>query len=101
LPTRLARHGTAFTHRGKLVVRNAVYAEDFSPVDHECDCYVCKNYTRAYIRHLIKAGEILGLRLLSYHNIYFLIELIENIKSAIQNKQMETFYNNFMQQYQL
>ena len=101
LPTRLARHGTAFTHRGKIVVRNAVYAEDFSPVDHECDCYVCKNYTRAYIRHLIKAGEILGLRLLSYHNIYFLIKLMENIKSAIQNEQMETFYNHFMQQYKL
>lgn len=101
LPTRLARHGTAFTHRGKVVVRNAVYAEDFSPVDQECDCYVCRNYSRAYIRHLIKAGEILGLRLLSYHNIYFLVKLMENIKSAIKDGRTETFYSDFLQQYQV
>jgi queuine tRNA-ribosyltransferase len=99
LPTRLARHGTAFTHQGKIVVRNAVYAQDFYPLDEECDCYVCRNYTRAYLRHLIKAGEILGLRLLSYHNIYFLVKLMENIKSAIKNGQTEAFYNNFINQY--
>lgn len=101
LPTRLARHGTAYTHQGKIVVRNAVYAEDFNPVDDKCNCYVCQNYTRAYIRHLIKAGEILGLRLLSYHNIYFLVKLMENIKSAIKQGQLKTFYKNFMEQYQV
>lgn len=99
LPTRLARHGTAFTHQGKIVVRNAGYAHDFNPVDEECHCYVCSNYTRAYIRHLIKAGEILGLRLLSYHNIYFLKELMENIKSAIKNGEIVSFYKKFMLQY--
>ena len=60
LPTRIARHGTAMTSKGKLVVRNAAYERDFSPIDSECDCYTCKNYTRAYIRHLVKANEILG-----------------------------------------
>jgi queuine tRNA-ribosyltransferase len=72
LPTRLARHGTAYTHKGRITVRNAGYAEDFSPLDPECGCRVCQSYSRAYIRHLLKAGEILALRLLSYHNIYFL-----------------------------
>ncbi|HWQ76907.1 MAG TPA: tRNA guanosine(34) transglycosylase Tgt, partial [Syntrophomonas sp.] len=68
LPTRIARHGTAFSHRGKVVVRNAEYAEDFTAVDPECDCQVCRNYSRAYLRHLVKADEILAHILLSYHN---------------------------------
>mgnify|MGYP000877782371 CR=1 FL=1 len=99
LPTRLARHGTAYTHRGKITLRNAAYAEDFSPVDEECGCYVCRNYSRAYIRHLIKAGEILALRLLSYHNVYFLAKLMENIRSAIENRQFTEFYQNFLPLY--
>lgn len=99
LPTRLARHGTAYTHQGKITVRNAAYAEDFSPIDNKCDCYVCKNYTRAYLRHLIKAEEILAARLLSYHNIYFLVRLMENIRSAIRKGDFASFYHKFFQQY--
>lgn len=99
LPTRLARHGTAYTKRGKITVRNATYAEDFTPIDSECDCYVCKNYTRAYIRHLIKAEEILAPRLLSYHNIYFLAKLMENIRYAIKQGEFTKFYDNFYSNY--
>lgn len=100
LPTRLARHGTAYTSRGKLTVRNAVCARDFSPVDDECGCQVCQNYTRAYIRHLIKSGEILALRLLTYHNIYFLTRLMENIRRAIANDNLSSFANEFLRRYQ-
>ncbi len=75
LPTRIARNGTAMTWNGKVVVRNAIYERDWGPLDKECDCYTCKNYTRAYIRHLIKANEILGVRLLSIHNLRFLTKL--------------------------
>lgn len=84
LPTRIARHGTVFTKKGKLVVRNAVYARDFGPLDPTCDCYVCRNFSRAYIRHLISANEILGLRLTTYHNLYFLINLMQKIQKAIE-----------------
>ena len=72
LPTRLARHGTALTSKGKLVIRNQNFARDWNKLDDECDCYTCKNYTRAYLRHLIKTNEILGMRLLSLHNLRFL-----------------------------
>jgi len=84
LPTRIARHGTVFTKKGKLVVRNAAYARDFGPLDPTCDCYVCRNFSRAYIRHLISANEILGLRLTTYHNLYFLINLMQKIQKAIE-----------------
>lgn len=99
LPTRLARHGTVFTHQGKITVRNAGFAEDFNPIDPECDCYVCKNYSRAYIRHLIKAEEMLAHRLLSYHNIYFLVKLMENMRKAIAEERFGEFYDNFFRQY--
>ncbi len=71
LPTRIARNGTCMTSQGRLVVKNAKYAHDFRPIDEKCDCYTCKNYTRAYIRHLIKCDETFGIRLTSYHNLYF------------------------------
>ncbi len=99
LPTRLARHGTAYTAEGKITVRNASYAEDFSPIDNSCDCYVCRNYSRAYLRHLIKAEEILAHRLLSYHNVYFLVKLMENIRSAINLGVFSTFYHDFLNTY--
>lgn len=83
LPTRNARTGTAFTSTGRLVIRNSDYKEDFSPLDPECSCYTCKNYSRSYIRHLLNAEEILGLRLVSYHNVYFFIKLLEDIRKAI------------------
>ena len=99
LPTRLARHGTAFTRGGKLVVRNAVWARDFSPVDPTCECYVCQNYSRAYIRHLIKAEEILAHRLLSFHNVYFLLKLMRDIRDAINHDDFKNFYAKFYKNY--
>lgn len=99
LPTRLARHGTAYMKTGKIVVRNASCAEDFSPIDPECDCYVCRNYTRAYLRHLIKCNEILGLRLLSYHNVYYLVELMRGIRKALANNSFNEFRTAFWEQY--
>jgi len=99
LPTRLARHGTAFTRYGKIVVRNATYAADFSPLDRDCDCYVCRNYSRAYIRHLIKAEEILAPRLITFHNVNFLIKLMEDMREAIRVGEFTTFYRSFYQEY--
>ena len=95
LATRVARNGTVFTHDGRLVVRNARYAEDFSPLDADCDCYACKNYTRAYIRHLFKAGEILALRLNSIHNIYFLTKMMSEMRQAIENDALLDWANEF------
>lgn len=99
LPTRIARNGTAMTSHGKLVVRNATYAHDFTPLDDECDCYACKNYTRAYIRHLIKCNEILGARLLSIHNIKFLTNLMERVRIEIENDNLINFAHDFYKKY--
>ncbi len=99
LPTRLARNGTAMTSHGKLVVRNATYEHDYSPVDDECDCYCCKNYTRAYIRHLIKCNEILGARLLSIHNIKFLTNLMDKVRIEIENDNLANFAQEFYKKY--
>lgn len=99
LPTRVARNGTAFTRRGKLVVRNAQYAQDFRPLDPECDCYTCRHYTRAYLRHLLKAGEILGLRLLTVHNLRFTIRLMEEIRQAIREGTFEDSRDRFFSGY--
>ena len=95
LPTRLGRNGAVLTGRGRITVRNAQYARDFSPLDPECKCYVCQNYTRAYIRHLIKANEILGLRLTTWHNVYFLLNLMKRIREAISNNELLDFRNEF------
>ncbi|MFR8104585.1 MAG: tRNA guanosine(34) transglycosylase Tgt [Clostridia bacterium] len=99
LPTRIARNGTAMTWNGKVVVRNATYEKDWGPLDEECDCYTCRNYTRAYIRHLIKAGEILGVRLLSIHNLYFLSKLMEKVRKAIEEDRLLDFRNEFYDKY--
>lgn len=99
LPTRIARNGTAMTWNGKVVIRNATYEKDFTPLDPECDCYTCKNYTRAYIRHLVKANEILGVRLLSIHNLRFLTRLMENIRTAIENDCLGDFRTEFYKKY--
>jgi len=95
LPTRIGRNGTVMTKKGRIIVRDAKYAKDFSPLDPDCDCYTCKNFTRAYIRHLLKANEILGMRLTTYHNIKFLIDLMKNIRQAIINDKLEDFRNEF------
>ena len=99
LPTRIARNGTAMTWNGKVVVRNATYERDWGPLDPECDCYTCKNYTRAYIRHLIKANEILGVRLLSIHNLRFLTKLMERVRIEIENDNLGNFKNEFYKKY--
>ena len=99
LPTRIARHGTAMTSHGKVVVRNAAYEKDFTPLDPECDCYTCRNYTRAYIRHLINTKEILGVRLLSIHNVNFLTKLMDRVKIEIENDNLGNFRDEFYQKY--
>ena len=99
LPTRIARNGTAMTWNGKVVVRNATYERDFTPLDPECDCYTCKNYTRAYIRHLVKANEILAVRLLSIHNLRFLTKLMERVRIEIEHDNLLNFKNEFYSKY--
>ena len=99
LATRVARNGTALTSKGKIVVRNAKYKEDFSPLDEECDCYCCKNYTKAYLRHLINAGEMLSSMLLSLHNITFLNRLMRGLRRAILDGTLQEFREAFYAKY--
>jgi queuine tRNA-ribosyltransferase len=99
LPTRIARNGTAMTSQGRVVVRNAKYARDFTALDPECDCYTCRNYTKAYLRHLIKADETFGLRLITYHNLYFLLELMKQVRQAILEDRLLDFRDAFMMKY--
>ena len=99
LPTRIARNGTAMTSHGKVVVRNATYEHDYGALDPEGDCYTCKNYSRAYIRHLVKCNEILGIRLLSIHNIHFLTNLMERVRIEIENDTLYDFVQEFYRKY--
>ena len=99
LQTRIARNGTAMTSKGKVVVRNATYERDFTPLDENCDCYTCKNYTKAYIRHLIKCNEILGARLLTIHNLRFSVKLMEDVRKAIEEDRLMDFRNEFYKAY--
>ena len=99
LPTRIARNGTLMTSKGRLVVRNAKFKNDFRPLDENCDCYACQNYSRAYIHHLIKTEEIFGLRLTSYHNLYFLVNLMEDVRQAIREDRLGDFREEFFEQY--
>ncbi len=99
LPTRIARNGTAMTSQGKLVVRNATSERDFTPLDPECDCYACTHFTRAYIRHLIKANEILASVLVSIHNLRFLIKLMENVREAILKDRLPEYKDDFFAKY--
>jgi len=99
LPTRLARHGNAFTRNGKINIKNSKYKEDFTPLEYNCDCYTCKNYTKAYIRHLIVCDEMLGGRLLSIHNIRFLTKLTEELREAIKNNNILEYRDKFIKQY--
>lgn len=101
LPTRIARHGALMTSEGRVNIRDKKYERDFSPLDKECDCYTCKNYTRAYLRHLYKCEEGLGKRLLSIHNIRFLINLTKEIRKAIQEDRFLDFKNEFFEKYGL
>lgn len=99
LPTRIARNGRVMTRVGYVTVRNSSYATDFRPLDPDCNCYVCGHYTRAYIRHLLKADEILGLRLTTYHNLYFLNNFMSELRSAILGKRLSIFYHRFWEQF--
>lgn len=98
-PTRLARHGHAFTREGKINMKNAKYKEDFTPVDNSCDCECCKNYTKAYIRHLLTVDETLGQRLLSIHNLRFLIKIMEEIRISIKEDQFLEYKEKFIEKY--
>ena len=100
-PTRLARHGHAFTKYGKINMKNAKYKEDFTPVDTGCDCECCQHYTKAYIRHLITADETLGQRLLSIHNLRFLIRIMENIRESIKEDRFLEYKKEFMDNYNM
>ena len=99
LPTRIARHGNAFTRHGKINIKNAKYKEDFTPIEENCDCYTCKHYTKAYIRHLITCNETFGARLLSIHNVRFLIKLTEELRTAIEEDKLLEYKENFIEQY--
>lgn len=98
-PTRIGRHGSVFTARGQVNVRNARYARDFSPLDPDCDCYACTNYTRAYVRHLLHSREILGMRLATYHNLAFLKRLMDDTRAAIVDGRFAAFKRNFIASY--
>jgi len=99
LPTRIGRNGTVMTSKGRLIVRDNKYAEDFTPMDDECDCYACKNFSKAYIRHLIKAKEMLGLRLTTWHNLNFLLGLMKKIREAIIEDRLGDFKVEFFKKY--
>jgi queuine tRNA-ribosyltransferase len=99
IPTRYARNGSAFTSRGIVVVRNGKYALDTAPLDKKCECYVCKNFTRAYLRHLLKCGEILGATLVSHHNIYFFISLMRQIRESLKAGTFSQFKKKFLSNY--
>ncbi len=99
VPTRYGRNGTAFTSRGKVKIGNAPYAHDFSPLDEKCSCYACRNFSRAYLRHLFNAQEMLGLTLLSLHNVYFFLDLMRKIRDAIEEKSFAEFKKHFLSSY--
>jgi len=99
LPTRIARNGTCMTSKGRLVVKNAKFARDFRPIDEQCDCYTCRNYTRAYVRHLLKCDETFGIRLTTYHNLSFLLHLMEQVRQAIKDDQLLEFREQFFEEY--
>ena len=98
-PTRVARNGTVMTSTGRLVVKNAEYAKDFRPIDSECGCYTCRNFSRAYVRHLLKTEEIFGLRLTTTHNLYFLLDFMRKMRQAIIDDCSVEFRSDFLAKY--
>ena len=99
IPTRYGRNGTAFTSQGKMTVRNAPYTEDFAPLDPNCGCYTCKNFSRAYLRHLFNTEEVLGLRLVSLHNVHFFLEMMREARIAIGQDRFSEFKRDFLKGY--
>ena len=94
LPTRVARNGTAFTRKGSISIKGGSYKADFRPIEEDCDCFACKNFTRAYLRHLLNVDEILGLRMLSVHNSYMYLKVMEEIRSTIANGTFAQYREN-------
>jgi queuine tRNA-ribosyltransferase len=99
MPTRISRNGSAFTSKGRINLKNNIYTNDFRPIQEGCSCYTCRNYSRAYIKHLIKSREILSSMLLTIHNLHFIFDLIEKAKSAIMDDNYINFKNNFLKNY--
>ena len=99
LPTRIARHGLAMTSHGRVNIKNARYERDWEPLDPECDCYTCRNYSKAYLRHLFKAGEMLSAMLLSNHNLHFLVNMMKNIRKAIEEGRFTEYKKEFYDKY--
>jgi queuine tRNA-ribosyltransferase len=99
IPTRFARTGTAYTNDGKIVVRNSLYKNEDRPLDSDCSCYVCKEFSRAYLHHLIGAREILGIQLLAYHNVFWYQNLMERIREAIKNERFVEFKKEFLSKF--
>ena len=99
LPTRIARHGTLMTHHGRVNIKNEKYKEDFTSLDEECDCYTCRNYTKAYLRHLYVSNEAFGLRLLSIHNLRFLISIVEGARTAIKEDRFIEYKDEILKKY--
>jgi len=99
LPTRNARHGTVFTFEGRLTVRNAEFADDHTPIEESCDCYTCTHFSRSYLRHLVKVGEILSMRLLTIHNLRFMTRLMEQIGKAIEEKRFSVYRKEFLDKF--
>jgi queuine tRNA-ribosyltransferase len=99
LPTRLARTGTAFSRQGEMVIRNSPYAEDREPIDKDCGCYVCRNFSRAYLRHLINVNEMLGAQLLAYHNVFWYKSFMDDIRAAIEQNNFSRFKKDFLANY--
>ena len=99
LPTRIARHGTLMTHNGRINIKNTKYKEDFGPLDPECNCYTCRNFTRAYLRHLYVADESFGKRLLSLHNTAFLLEIAKGAREAIKENKFKEYKEEVLRKY--
>lgn len=99
LPTRIARNGTAMTSKGKVVIKNAAHERDFTSLDEECDCYTCKNYSKAYLRHLYKSNEMMSAMLLTHHNLRFLLNLMEKTREAIKENRFYEFKRDFSKKY--
>lgn len=99
IPTRYGRHGTVFSYKGRYILRNSEYAKDFTPLDERCACSVCKRYTKSYLRHLFNAHELTALRLISYHNLYFYVNLMREIREAIRADNYAAFRKKFLTEY--
>ena len=98
-PTRVARNGTVMTNKGRLVVKNAEFARDFRPIDPDCNCYTCRIFSRAYIRHLLKTEEIFGLRLTTTHNLHFLVNFMKEMRQSILDERFLEFREEFWAYY--